>query len=175
MPKRAARARRLRSSESRVVVGRLADRVGLGAGVSVGAASSFAVVEVEGLVVVVMLVVSEGGSTVRSEVLEGSVEGIWLGTAVGLAGWARPPAAIVAAEAGSVAAAASSSQSISSSPAVVAAAVAVVVVVVLGLEEAAAWSASDCWRRAMSSAFLPVCGRERDLRRSSSSAFFFLV
>lgn len=77
---------------------------------------------------------------------------------------------MVAAEAGSVATAASSSQSISSSPAVVAAAV-----VVLGLVEEAAWSASDCWRRAMSSAFLPVWGRERDLRRSSSSAFFFLV
>jgi len=108
-----------------------------------------------------------GSMVVKSEVLEGEMAGIWLGTAVGLGGWARPPAAIVAAEAGSVAAAASSSQSISSSLAVV--------VVVVGLEAAAAWSASYCWRRATSSAFLPVWGRERDLRRSSSSAFFFLV
>ncbi len=153
VPKRAARARRLDSSVVRVVVGRLADREGLG-------------VVVGGSVVVV-----DGGLVVRSEVLEGAMAGTWLGTAVGLAGGARPPAAIVAAEAGFVAAAASSSQSISSSVAGGAAAA-------VGLEEeaaAAAWSVSCCWRRAIRSAFLPVWGRERDLRSSSSSAFFFLL
>jgi len=156
VPKRAARARRLDSSVVRVVVGRLADREGLG-------------VVVGGSVVVV-----DGGLVVRSEVLEGAMAGTWLGTAVGLAGGARPPAAIVAAEAGFVAAAASSSQSISSSVAGGAAAAAAAV----GLEEeaaAAAWSVSCCWRRAIRSAFLPVWGRERDLRSSSSSAFFFLL
>lgn len=34
---------------------------------------------------------------------------------------------------------------------------------------------SDSCRRATSSAFFPVCGRERDLSNSSSSAFFFLL
>lgn len=34
---------------------------------------------------------------------------------------------------------------------------------------------SDSCRRAISSAFFPVCGRERDLSSSSSSAFFFLL
>lgn len=34
---------------------------------------------------------------------------------------------------------------------------------------------SDSCRRATSSAFFPVCGRERDLSSSSSSAFFFLL
>lgn len=86
MPKRAARALRLESSESRVVEGRFADREGFeGAGVSVSVSVSVVVVvgfvvEEEGSVVVV------GGSTVKSEVLEGSVDGIWLGTVVGLAG-----------------------------------------------------------------------------------------
>lgn len=157
VPKRAARARRLDNSVVRVVVGRLADREGLavGAGAEAVVGGSFVVVE--------------GGLVVRSEVLEGAMAGIWLGTVVGLVGGARPPAAIVAAEAGFVAAAASSSQSISSSGAGGAAAGA-------GLDEAAAaCSVSCCWRRAIRSAFLPVWGRERDLRSSSSSAFFFLL
>lgn len=128
-------------------MGRLADRSGFGVG-EAGA----------------------GGLTVRSEVREGSVSIFWFGTAVGLGGAVRPPAAMAAAEEGSVAAAASSSQSISSS--LLAVGAVVVVVVVVGLE---VWSASYCWRRATSSAFLPVWGRERDLRRSSSSAFFFLL
>lgn len=34
---------------------------------------------------------------------------------------------------------------------------------------------SDSCKRAISSAFFPVCGRERDLSSSSSSAFFFLL
>lgn len=34
---------------------------------------------------------------------------------------------------------------------------------------------SDSCRRAISSAFFPVCGRERNLSSSSSSAFFFLL
>ncbi len=34
---------------------------------------------------------------------------------------------------------------------------------------------SDSCKRATSSAFFPVCGRERDLSNSSSSAFFFLL
>ncbi len=108
-------------------------------------------------------VAGAGGLTVRSLVFEGSVSTSWLGTAGGFAGWPRPPAAITAAPVGS-AAAASSSQSISSSAAAA----------VLGLALAAC-SVSYCWRRAIRSAFLPVWGRERALRRSSSSAFFFLA
>lgn len=157
IPKRAARFWRAASSLSKSVVGRCAERSGFGAVGSVVVGS-------------LGLVSGAGGSTVRSSVLEGSVSVIWFGTAVGLAGWVRPPAAIAAAEAGSVVAAASSSQSISSSVPVVA-----VVVVVGGAALEASCSVSYCWRRAISSAFLPVWGRERDLRRSSSSAFFFLV
>lgn len=77
----------------------------------------------------------------------------------------------------------SSSQSISSSIAEAAALmdgfVSIVMVVVAGLVEVGEVM-EDCfssasWRRATRSAFLPVCGRERDLRSSSSSAFFFLL
>lgn len=77
----------------------------------------------------------------------------------------------------------SSSQSISSSIAEAAALMdglaSIVVVVVVGLVEVGEVM-EDCfssasWRRATRSAFLPVCGRERDLRSSSSSAFFFLL
>ena len=105
--------------------------------------------------------VGAGGSTVRSEVLEGSMSTFWFGTAVGLGGWVRPPAAMAAAAGGSVATAASSSQSISSSATSAGAAL------------AASCSASYFLSRSISSAFLPVWGRERAFRRSSSSAFFF--
>lgn len=77
----------------------------------------------------------------------------------------------------------SSSQSISSSivavTALVDGLVSVAVAVAVGLVEVGEVMedcfSSDSWRRATSSAFLPVCGRERDLRSSSSSAFLFLL
>ena len=151
MPKRRARALRLESSSSRCVGGRLVAKSGFGAVVSVDFVAAVSEVSVVGA----------GGSTVRSEVLEGSMSTFWLGTAVGLGGWVRPPAAMAAAAGGSVATAASSSQSISSSAPSA------------GAAFAASCSASYFLRRSMSSAFLPVCGRERAFRRSSSSAFFF--
>lgn len=95
---------------------------------------------------------------------------------------------VVVATAGTVvgiALSSSSSQSISSSIATAAAlvnglvSIVVVVVVVIGLVEVGEIMedcfSSDSWRRATRSAFLPVCGRERDLSSSSSSAFFFLL
>ena len=147
--------------------------------------------EVDGAAVVVVVVVSvvvssvaEGGLTVRSEVDEGSSAGTWFGIATGLSTGPFPPAAraaaldeevapfvvVVGAEAAAAAVVVegtvSSSQSISSSGAVV-----VVAAVGVEVEEC---SLSYCWRRATRSAFLPVCGRERALRRSSSSAFLRL-
>lgn len=58
-----------------------------------------------------------GSATVRSDVLEGSVEEIWLGTAAGVETGPFPPAAMAAAAEAVVAFVSSSSQSISSSPA----------------------------------------------------------
>ena len=79
MPKRAARAARLVSSLETVVVGRLAFR----GGVSVAIGVSVVVVAVSSVVFVGGW---SAGRTVKSEVLDGSVDGIWFGTAVGLGG-----------------------------------------------------------------------------------------
>lgn len=151
-PKRAARAARLPSS----VVGEVREREAVKGGGEVEA----------------------GGWTVRSVVVEGSEAGSWLGTARGVGMGPVPPAGravawgaegvvvVVGVEEGGGTAAVSSSQSISSSVG----GAAVGAGVVGGVE----CSLSCCWRRATRSAFLPVCGRERALRRSSSSAFLRL-
>jgi len=175
VPKRWARFWRLRSSSSRVVVG--TPEVKLAGGGLDSAGFSSVRFSLEGLetsvaVLVAVSVVVGAASAVDSEALEGSMAGIWLGTAVGLATRPRPPAARAAAAGsevagGSVVMGVSSSQSISSSTGVVVGFAASLVAVEAAL-------ASDSWMRAMSSSFLPVWGRARDLRISASSAFFFL-
>lgn len=150
--------------------------------------------------------VGGGAVTFRSSVLDGSIAGAWLGTAMGVGTAPRPPAARAVAEAGveavafvafagdfagdllgagsvvvvvggaaAATAVPSSSQSISSSGAT--GAVDFLLLVVgfgAGGADEGAFLLSSSWSRATSSAFLPVCGRERAFSSSSNSAFFFL-
>lgn len=179
MPKRAARRSRFSSSVVRVVEGRWEVKVcGGGGGGSL-----------------------EGAETVRSEVCDGSIAGVWLGTEVGVGTAPSPPAARAVAAVGVDAGALtdgfagalrgvgsatvgadvmmvvpSSSQSISSSGARGAVGFLLLLLLLLLVVdfEADEDVLSSCWRRATSSAFLPVWGRDRAFSSSSSSAFFFL-